>query len=201
MTRNELLNSVDNLILREKDYDTFLKLVTYATPKLFTKIYEEIVLGNLYIKDFEPIFDENANELRVDYIEMQDKIQNQYINMYKLRKQVDESLTLEKYNQDQKIVKKSDDKDTFEKMNIAASMIDSLDTTFEKELALSLYNLIEENPDIMLASPNEKFYVAIDFDNIVIDDYDKEYMRINGLSEDEMKKIKSIANYISDKNK
>lgn len=199
MTRNELLNSVDNLILREKDYDTFLKLVTYATPKLFTKIYEEIVLGNLYIKDFEPIFDENANELRVDYIEMQDKIQNQYINMYKLRKQVDESLTLEKYNQDQKIVKKSDDNDTFEKMNLAASMIDSLDTTFEKELALSLYNLIEENPDLMLASPNEKFYVAIDFDNIVIDDYDKEYMRINGLSEDEMKKIKSIANYISDK--
>lgn len=199
MTRNELLNSVDNLILREKDYDTFLKLVTYATPKLFTKIYEEIVLGNLYIKDFEPIFDENANELRVDYIEMQDKIQNQYINMYKLRKQVDESLTLEKYNQDQKIVKKSDDNDTFEKMNLAASMIDSLDTTFEKELALSLYNLIEENPDIMLASPNEKFYVAIDFNNIVIDDYDKEYMRINGLSEDEMKKIKSIANYISDK--
>lgn len=199
MTRNELLNSVDNLILREKDYDTFLKLVTYATPKLFTKIYEEIVLGNLYIKDFEPIFDENTNELRVDYIEMQDKIQNQYINMYKLRKQVDESLTLEKYNQDQKIVKKSDDKDTFEKMNLAASMIDSLDTTFEKELALSLYNLIEENPDIMLASPNEKFYVAIDFNNIVIDDYDKEYMRINGLSEDEMKKIKSIANYISDK--
>ena len=130
---------------------------------------------------------------------MQDKIQNQYINMYKLRKQVDESLTLEKYNQDQKIVKKSDDKDTFEKMNLAASMIDSLDTTFEKELALSLYNLIEENPDIMLASPNEKFYVAIDFNNIVIDDYDKEYMRINGLSEDEMKKIKSIANYISDK--
>lgn len=199
MTRNELLNSVDNLILREKDYDTFLKLVTYATPKLFTKIYEEIVLGNLYIKDFEPIFDENTNELRVDYIEMQDKIQNQYINMYKLRKQVDESLTLEKYNQDQKIVKKSDDKDTFEKMNLAASMIDSLDTTFEKELALSLYNLIEENPDIMLASPNEKFYIAIDFNNIVIDDYDKEYMRINGLSEDEMKKIKSIANYISDK--
>ena len=199
MTRNELLNSVNNLILREKDYDTFLKLVTYATPKLFTKIYEEIVLGNLYIKDFEPIFDENTNELRVDYIEMQDKIQNQYINMYKLRKQVDESLTLEKYNQDQKIVKKSDDKDTFEKMNLAASMIDSLDTTFEKELALSLYNLIEENPDVMLASPNEKFYVAIDFNNIVIDDYDKEYMRINGLSEDEMKKIKSIANYISDK--
>lgn len=199
MTRNELLNSVNNLILREKDYDTFLKLVTYATPKLFTKIYEEIVLGNLYIKDFEPIFDENTNELRVDYIEMQDKIQNQYINMYKLRKQVDESLTLEKYNQDQKIVKKSDDKDTFEKMNLAASMIDSLDTTFEKELALSLYNLIEENPDIMIASPNEKFYVAIDFNNIVIDDYDKEYMRINGLSEDEMKKIKSIANYISDK--
>ena len=199
MTRNELLNSVNNLILREKDYDTFLKLVTYATPKLFTKIYEEIVLGNLYIKDFEPIFDENTNELRVDYIEMQDKIQNQYINMYKLRKQVDESLTLEKYNQDQKIAKKSDDKDTFEKMNLAASMIDSLDTTFEKELALSLYNLIEENPDIMLASPNEKFYVAIDFNNIVIDDYDKEYMRINGLSEDEMKKIKSIANYISDK--
>lgn len=199
MTRNELLNSVNNLILREKDYDTFLKLVTYATPKLFTKIYEEIVLGNLYIKDFEPIFDENANELRVDYIEMQDKIQNQYINMYKLRKQVDESLTLEKYNQDQKIVKKSDDKDTFEKMNLAASMIDSLDTTFEKELALSLYNLIEENPDLMLSSPNEKFYVAIDFDNIVIDDYDKEYMRINGLFEDEMKKIKSIANYISDK--
>lgn len=199
MTRNELLNSVNNLILREKDYDTFLKLVTYATPKLFTKIYEEIVLGNLYIKDFEPIFDENTNELRVDYIEMQDKIQNQYINMYKLRKQVDESLTLEKYNQDQKIVKKSDDKDTFEKMNLAASMIDSLDTTFEKELALSLYNLIEENPDLMLASPNEKFYVAIDFNNIVIDDYDKEYMRINGLSEDEMKKIKSIANYISDK--
>ena len=199
MTRNELLNSVNNLIFREKDYDTFLKLVTYATPKLFTKIYEEIVLGNLYIKDFEPIFDENTNKLRVDYIEMQDKIQNQYINMYKLRKQVDESLTLEKYNQDQKIVKKSDDKDTFEKMNLAASMIDSLDTTFEKELALSLYNLIEENPDIMLASPNEKFYVAIDFNNIVIDDYDKEYMRINGLSEDEMKKIKSIANYISDK--
>lgn len=199
MTRNELLNSVNNLILREKDYDTFLKLVTYATPKLFTKIYEEIVLGNLYIKDFEQIFDENTNELRVDYIEMQDKIQNQYINMYKLRKQVDESLTLEKYNQDQKIVKKSDDKDTFEKMNLAASMIDSLDTTFEKELALSLYNLIEENPDIMIASPNEKFYVAIDFNNIVIDDYDKEYMRINGLSEDEMKKIKSIANYISDK--
>lgn len=199
MTRNELLNSVDNLILREKDYDTFLKLVTYATPKLFTKIYEEIVLGNLYIKDFEPIFDEDANELRIDYIEMQDKIQNQYINMYKLRKQVDKSLTLEKYNQDQKIVKKSDDKDTFEKMNLAASMIDSLDTTFEKELALSLYNLIEENPDIMLASPNEKFYVAIDFNNIVIDNYDKEYMRINGLSEDEMKKIKSIANYISDK--
>ena len=199
MTRNELLNSVNNLILREKDYDTFLKLVTYATPKLFTKIYEEIVLGNLYIKDFEPIFDENANELRVNHIEIQDKIQNQYINMYKLRKQVDESLTLEKYNQDQKIVKKSDDKDTFEKMNLAASMIDSLDTTFEKELALSLYNLIEENPDIILASPNEKFYVAIDFNNIVIDDYDKEYMRINGLSEDEMKKIKSIANYISDK--
>jgi hypothetical protein len=60
MTRNDILEKIDNLKLYEKDYDTLLNLLNNADDKFFVKVLEEILNGNLYIQDFERFF-ENEN--------------------------------------------------------------------------------------------------------------------------------------------
>ena len=63
MNRDQILKGIDNMKnLREKDYDTLDFLLKNTSPRLFTKIIEEILLGNLYISDFESLLSDSQRE-------------------------------------------------------------------------------------------------------------------------------------------
>lgn len=203
MTRQELLDAFDNLILREKDYRTLLNLVENASPKLFTKIYEEILLGNMYLQDFEPIFPESTSNYIASKIESQDKIYKQYINMYNLRQQANNNLAIDKfYTDEQRILNNTDSDETaFDKKTFAGNLISSLDSTFQTELMLSLYDKLKTDPDLLIVTPNLNYYINLNYDDIELDNYDRAYMETHNTTVEQMKKIKSLANYMKFKNK
>ena len=91
MTRDEILKKIDNMIIYEKDFVTLNNLVTYCSPKLFTKILEEVFLGNLYISDFDSIFTSELNKKMNSEIVRQQDIENRMYNLVALRKQIDKN--------------------------------------------------------------------------------------------------------------
>ena len=63
MNREQILMGIDNMKnLREKDYATIDFLLKNTSPRLFTKIIEEVLLGNLYISDFESLLSDSQRE-------------------------------------------------------------------------------------------------------------------------------------------
>lgn len=53
LSKNELIKAINEMTFYEKDYDTIVTLLNNTSEKLFTKIVEEVALGNLYWSDFD----------------------------------------------------------------------------------------------------------------------------------------------------
>ena len=72
MNREQILMGIDNMKnLREKDYATIDFLLKNTSPRLFTKIIEEVLLGNLYISDFESLLSDSQREKYNDIIQQE----------------------------------------------------------------------------------------------------------------------------------
>ena len=55
MTREEILDAIDELVIYEKDYDV-IRLLDNTDDEFFVKIIEEVVNNNLYFSDFDRMF-------------------------------------------------------------------------------------------------------------------------------------------------
>lgn len=208
MTKKEMLTRLDEITFREKDYKTMLYLVKNTTPKLFVKIFEEILLGNLYISDFELVFSPDVSRIMDESLEIQDKIALQYRNMLELRKlmgrytKIEEGESIEsKFLEDQLIIADNPSSEEmiteqqFLKSNHALSFIQSLNPSLPKEFGIKIYEAIISNPDVLLLE-TDKYNIPLEMDNIVLDISDQEFMAANNLTKDQMKKMKALANYM-----
>ena len=200
MTKEQLIQEANNLILREKDFKTLLFLVKSCSPKLFTKIFEEILLGNLYISDFEPIYTTNVSDIIAESIEIQNKIEKQYKNMLSLR----ESNNRDKFKQEQKIFanilneEKLSAEVAFQKKNYLSYFLQKMDPRIPKELAIKIYNNFDSNINSLLLETNN-YNIPLEMNDIILDIFDYEYMRENNIPEDQMKKIKALANFFNNR--
>lgn len=60
MTRDEMMEAVDKLVVYQKDYETLLLLLNNADDRFFIKVLESIFNGELYLEDFERMFSDDA---------------------------------------------------------------------------------------------------------------------------------------------
>lgn len=209
MRRTDILKCIDNMKLREKDYKTMLYMVNRCSPKLFTKIIEEILNGHMFISDFEQIFDEEVSQTISKNISIQSKIERQYKNLLELRQltaeeiNINQSLSTTDFANSQRIMsnpiinsdnKKQEILDI--KLNYALNFIRKMKGP--KELAFQLYELLKINPDFLLLEPYE-YNIPFEEENIILDDFDREFMLLNSLTDDEMKKYKALSNFINSK--
>lgn len=250
MNREQILNGIDNMTnLREKDYATIDFLLKNTSPRLFTKIIEEILLGNLYISDFESLLSDSQREKYNAIIQQEAELVDYMAKLTKFRSDVhDQSKTYidtkakpirenKDYTEEQKtaliadITKKheippyipneiydaNDEYKAFVKDNILLSLFESehSDNAILKEIKLELYKKIyEENnttlKNSIIVSPyikndeenNEKkndILIPISYYRVMLDSFDIEYMKEHNISEEEMKKIKSMMLFLSNK--
>ena len=241
MNREQILKGIDNMKnLREKDYDTLDFLLKNTSPRLFTKIIEEILLGNLYISDFESLLSDSQRERYnaiiqqecelVDYISkltaFREKIYTETQN-YGIHK-ADKIIEAGDYTDEQKkeiyedninkydipvyisneIYNANDDYKSFIKDNVLLSLFESenSDNAILKEIKLELYKKIyEENntklKNAIIVSPNKDndILIPISYYRVMLDSFDIEYMKEHNISEEEMKKIKSMMLFLSNK--
>lgn len=241
MNREQILKGIDNMKnLREKDYDTLDFLLKNTSPRLFTKIIEEILLGNLYISDFESLLSDSQRERYnaiiqqecelVDYItkltSFREKIYTETQN-YGINK-ADKIIEAGDYTDEQKkeiykdninkydipvyisneIYNADNDYKSFIKDNVLLSLFESenSDNSILKEIKLELYKKIyEENntklKNAIIVSPNKDndILIPISYHRVILDSFDIEYMKEHNISEEEMKKIKSMMLFLSNK--
>lgn len=72
LSLNELLIAVDEMELYKKDYDVIRDLLNSGDDEFFVKVFEEVLMGNLYWSDFEHNL-ANTNYGRV----LKEQLQNQ----------------------------------------------------------------------------------------------------------------------------
>lgn len=197
MNRQELLDNIDNMIIYEKDYDTLSKLVKYCSPRLFTKIMEEVFLDNLYISDFDSVFPDDISDGISKEIVRQADIENRYYNLLSLRHQLDSNS-----NFTNGIAISSDDTNYSRELdNAKKNLISELfekskdDDASLRQVKEILYEKLMSNPEKFLFSRDD-YLVPISFSDITLDSYDFEFQVKNGITEDEMKKIKAVSLYL-----
>lgn len=193
MTRADILEYIDNLPIYEKDYDLFIKLVNNTSPKLFTKIIEEMARGNIYITDFESVLPESTLNKINTQIENQAKIATKLQRLIDFRKSIDTDKNL------QIAFDNPTYKAFIEKDEIINKMYDYLNpyaySGSERDLRLSLLEKAINNPETVILSPDD-YIVAIQYDDIELTQDDLNFMEENNLTEDDIKKIKSLSLYL-----
>lgn len=197
MNRQELLDNISNMIIYEKDYDTLSKLVKYCSPRLFTKIMEEVFLDNLYISDFDSVFPDDISDGISKEVVRQADIETRYYNLLALRQQLDSNsnftngiaISIDDVNYSRELdnAKKNLISEFFER-----SKDDDASLRQVKEI---LYEKLMSNPEKFLFS-RDNYLVPISFGDISLDSYDLEFQVKNGITEDEMKKIKALSLYL-----
>lgn len=89
MKLSELIEKTNSLVLYEKDYNTIVKLASSCSDRLFVRIIDEILKGNLYFSDFEPIFsDEKYSNFLSKNLENQLKINEEISRLVAFRQSI-----------------------------------------------------------------------------------------------------------------
>lgn len=211
-TKTELEEFIDNLNITDGEYGnyaTLLELVQNADAALFTKIVEEVKNGNISFNDF-------TKWIGVDYsydietvLNAQEKLYMEYqmLREYTLEKNtalqnygivLDDStkqlITTYKNNNNSAV--------NVEKSNIIMSLLSKhsnnvLEDVYKSRMInLILSNTDDSTLDSFLMSIHD-FIVPVDYNHVVLNTYDKSFMKENNMTEDEMKKMKSFAAFLS----
>lgn len=218
-TRNELVDYIDSLVITEDNYDNLLNLVQNCDDALFTKIMEELKNGNLVLNDFIRKFSENDEFEQI--INSQEKtykehmmLRNRLIELTNFYKEALKMNNYTKFLETDKLPNlittyenKTSDKVNYsaneiERQNIILSLInkytrDPLEDAYKTTMLEKVLNSDDTDfIDSMLLSFHD-FVVPVDFDHVYLSEYDKNFALENGLTDDDVKKMKSLAAFLS----
>jgi hypothetical protein len=218
MTKQEIIKAVQDLPIYEKDYNTILFLMNNLEPKLFVKIIEEIVEGNLFISDFERIFsDEAYSDMLKNNLEKQAELDAKMKKLINFRKTIlnDETFTLDpktNFIGIRRVNKETDPGYEFyeeERQRVRDNLISELfytmsnDSDIVRAVKLRLYRLILMNqsaysPDDLLIFA-KSYIIPLSIEEETLDKFDYEFMFSNGITELEMKKVKVLSKLLKRK--
>lgn len=213
---DKLFAEIDNLPIYKRDFDVISSILDSGDPKLFSVIMESVIRGDLYWSDFEKILENtNYNDFVLKSLESQNKIKEELSRMSALRSDMLTDRLPPKFI----ALGKSTDNTTkeneaydIESSNMRDNILYELSRISEKDTDLSilcklrLYNYIlnyennidtdeKINPDDIFLFIND-LLIPIDSRYQVLDSTDKLFMSENNLSEEEMKKYKSVAFFL-----
>lgn len=193
MTKEEILTSIDSMTIYKDDVEVIQNLLKYCNDTLFVKIMEEIFLGNLLFSDLKPIF--NSPEY-TNLLEKSLSFQTAFSEYYK---KYSDLLTAKNLTNDLKLVNlMTIDRNIvfLEKKNQIYSILFSKTgdamTEFYQNVALQDILNNPSNLDNILLSVSD-YIVPIDYNYIQLTEADTLFMKQEQISEEEMKKIKSVA--------
>lgn len=193
MTKEEILASIDSMTIYKDDVEVIQNLLKYCNDTLFVKIMEEIFLGNLLFSDLKPIF--NSPEY-TNLLEKSLSFQTAFSEYYK---KYSDLLTAKNLTNDLKLVNlMTIDRNIvfLEKKNRIYSILFSKTgdamTEFYQNIALQDILNNPSNLDNILLSVSD-YIVPIDYNYIQLTEADTLFMKQEQISEEEMKKIKSVA--------
>lgn len=193
MTKEEILTSIDSMTIYKDDVEVIQNLLKYCNDTLFVKIMEEIFLGNLLFSDLKPIF--NSPEY-TNILEKSLSFQTAFSEYYK---KYSDLLTAKNLTNDLKLVNlMTIDRNIvfLEKKNQIYSILFSKTgnamTEFYQNIALQDILNNPSNLDNILLSVSD-YIIPIDYNYIQLTEADTLFMKQEQISEEEMKKIKSVA--------
>lgn len=210
MTRDEMILRVDNLKIYEKDYETLLNLMNNTDGKFFVKVLEEILNGNLYIQDFEQIFeDKKYEEALYQNFKNQKSIKTEITRLIEYRQNIDETYDPDIVTKQLGILRPLD-------TSIYKDLYNVADKEIREDLIYQILS-VKPNDQPIIRDAKAKFLSAYEAGNITysdillfaedhiipidhryqtLNDADNEFMFENNLTEDEMKKIKALSLFI-----
>lgn len=216
--RQEVLcNSIDNMPIYTEDYASILNLINNMPDALFAKLMDEVIPDNddtstaidyELLRDFAEAVDSKDFQTKIAAcIENQDKLYFEYTNLMTLIKQYEivtdgDKQTLLQLAATDEMAYKADDTMSLslrdiDKQNIITSLLTNEETSGLENIYLNkiLSNVMlgDTNTIDSLVLSNHEFLVPVDMRYIIITDNDRIYMRLNNITDDEMKKIKSLA--------
>lgn len=212
MTKSEILNKIDSMILYEKDYDTIDKIMRTTSDKFFVKVLEEIFDGSLFLTDFENIFkDDSYSSIVTNNLEQQKKLREEVLRLLYFRKNIlGEEFTVDAINTG--LVNPGDvnvpdelrdlyNEELDDKRDaIISELFSSLPYDDDLTRASKLRLLNEYNQGRMdiedLFLFNRSYIIPIDYNHQVITKEDQDFMKIYNLTDNDMRKIKSLSNFI-----
>jgi len=212
MTKQEMLRKIDELVIYEKDYDTIRFLLNNTTDEFFVKVIEEVLLGNLFFSDFERIFPSGTYETIIKQnLETQDKLRKEIERTIAFRREFGENsnYTIDLKNTRLGVFLPDEGTDMYgfyqdEKSNVINNQIYELletiptDNDVVRTVKFKIYQALEEGKidkeDFLLFAKD--YIVPISFENQVLDKTDIDFMVQNNLTQEQVKKIKSLSLFI-----
>lgn len=203
LTKDELISSIksDNFYLYKEDTEVINNMINYMDSRLFVKVVEEIILGNLYWSDFKPIYNDNKfSTLISDSIKSQAEFNERLQQFTEYNNKINSSIFDTLINTNEKVI-------SIEKRNKIYSLLLS-----ENKNPINQYYtnkmidyLLEDDSDSsnrildMLLSADE-YVVPVSWENIEVNDVDLQYCSVNNVAINDFKKIKSLALYLDNLN-
>jgi hypothetical protein len=208
MKKEELLRRIDELTIYDKDFDTIVSLMNNSDPRLFVKIIEEVVNGNLKFSDFERVFnDKSYSDILAKNLEVQHNLRNEILRTIDYRKNIlGENYDLDYKNgmvgvpvqyADSSLLNFYNTIKAEDTAELAYQLFDvrSTDDDLLQAIKAKLYSTVSGNEDKLLFYANQ-YIVPIDPSYQVINYSDEIFMTDNNITEDQMKKIKALSIYL-----
>jgi hypothetical protein len=203
MTRDEMISAVDRMVIYEKDYKTLSLLMANLEDSLFVKILEEILLGNLFLSDFERIFSDSsyASTLKKN-LQAQDKLKKELDRLTAFRGQTDQAISLiglySPADQNLKAFYKQIKDEEIESQLYNIFEVEAGEDELTKQLKIRIFEALQSNQiskeDFLLFS--REYILPISIEHQILNKSDLQFATQNNLSEDQVKKIKALSYFI-----
>jgi hypothetical protein len=203
MTRDEMISAVDRMVIYEKDYKTLSLLMANLEDSLFVKILEEVLLGNLFLSDFERIFSDSsyASTLKRN-LQAQNSLKKELDRLIAFRGQTDQAISLVgMYPPADQNLRTFYDQVKLEE--IESQLYNMFETKADedpltRQLKLRIFEALSTNQiskeDFLLFS--KEYILPISIEHQILNKSDLQFATQNNLSEDQVKKIKALSYFI-----
>jgi hypothetical protein len=201
MTRDEMINAVDRMVIYKKDYETLSLLMANLEDSLFVKILEEILLGNLFFSDFERIFSNSSYSSTLKRnLEAQDKLKKELDRLTAFRGQTDQAISLiglyPPADQNLRVFYNQIKDEEIESQ--LYSIFEANEDDLTKQLKLRIFEALQSSQiskeDFLLFS--REYILPISIEHQILNKSDLQFATQNNLSEDQVKKIKALSYFI-----
>ncbi len=216
MNKEDLIRAVDKMAIYEKDYEVLRALLSMNDDKFLVKAIEEIALGTIRFVDFYRVFsDARYGEALERNLEAQQRLKEEIERTIAFRRKVsgDQSYTIDPsttmigvtvQDDDSPVKAFYDSSESLERRQLIYDLLspDPSDDIVTSQSKLSVYEAFSRGEisrdDLLLFARD--YIVPISYQNQVLNGSDRSFMVENNLTEDQMKKIKSLSSFLRRRN-